>query len=87
MSGATGAAGMVNQGLLRELMAHPFLVRRPPKSTRSEEFGAPFVPETLIARQHKTRLSLEDLLGDLRGPGRLRRSVPVGGGSRVRSMR
>lgn len=61
VGGRLARRGMVNQGLLRELMAHPFLVRRPPKSTGREEFGAPFV-QALIARQHKTRLSLEDLL-------------------------
>ena len=59
--GRLARRGMVNQGLLREPMAHPFGKWRPPKSTGREEFGAPFV-QALIARQHKTRLSLEDLL-------------------------
>jgi anhydro-N-acetylmuramic acid kinase len=42
-------------------MAHPFLTRRPPKSTGREEFGAPFV-RTLLDRQKRARLSMEDLL-------------------------
>jgi anhydro-N-acetylmuramic acid kinase len=51
----------VNRLLLTDLMAHPFLMRRPPKSTGREEFGAPFVG-SLLAKQRKARLSLEDLL-------------------------
>ena len=53
--------GTVNRALLTELMAHPFLTRRPPKSTGREEFGAPLV-RTLLARQKRLRLSTEDLL-------------------------
>jgi anhydro-N-acetylmuramic acid kinase len=53
--------GTVNQALLRELMAHPFLSRRPPKSTGREEFGAPIV-RALLDKQNKVRLSMEDLL-------------------------
>ena len=53
--------GTVNEALLRELMAHPFLIRRPPKSTGREEFGAPFV-QALVARQRTLRLSVEVLL-------------------------
>ncbi len=53
--------GAVNRLLLTELMAHPFLRRRPPKSTGREEFGAPLV-RTLLARQRKAHLSKEDLL-------------------------
>lgn len=59
--GRMARQGSVNQALLAELMAHPFLMRRPPKSTGREEFGAPFV-QALMARQRKARLSLEDLL-------------------------
>lgn len=53
--------GTVNRPLLTELMAHPFLQRRPPKSTGREEFGAPFV-RRLITKQRKARLSVDDLL-------------------------
>lgn len=53
--------GTIHRPLLTELMAHPFLARRPPKSTGREEFGAPFV-RRLRDKQKRTRLSMEDLL-------------------------
>ena len=59
--GRMARRGTVNEALLRELMAHPFLIRRPPKSTGREEFGAPFV-QALVARQRTLRLSVEVLL-------------------------
>ncbi len=59
--GRWASRGTVNRALLTELMAHPFLTRRPPKSTGREEFGAPFV-RTLLDRQKRARLSMEDLL-------------------------
>ena len=59
--GRRAQQGTVNRSLLTELLAHPFLTRRPPKSTGREEFGAPLV-QRLIAKQRKTRLTMEDLL-------------------------
>lgn len=53
--------GTVIRSLLAELMAHPFLMRRPPKSTGREEFGAPLV-RALLAKQKKARLPMDDLL-------------------------
>lgn len=53
--------GTVNRPLFTELMAHPFLTRRPPKSTGREEFGAPLV-RTLLDKQKRVRLSMDDLL-------------------------
>ena len=53
--------GTIHRPLLTELMAHPFLARRPPKSTGREEFGAPFVRQ-LRDKQKRARLSMEDLL-------------------------
>ncbi|HLZ34242.1 MAG TPA: anhydro-N-acetylmuramic acid kinase, partial [Nitrospira sp.] len=47
--------------LLGKLLAHPFLSRRPPKSTGREEFGPALVDE-LIMFQKQQRLSIEDLL-------------------------
>ena len=41
--GRLARAGRVVPDLLRELLRHPFLARRPPKSTGREEFGAPLV--------------------------------------------
>jgi len=40
--GKLAGAGTVNRKLLREWMRHPFLRRRPPKTTGREEFGAAF---------------------------------------------
>jgi len=37
--GAMAARGTVDESLLREMLRHPFLRRRPPKSTGREEFG------------------------------------------------
>lgn len=60
-AGRLAVRGKVNPRLLGDLMAHPFIARRPPKSTGREEFGAPFV-RRLLAAQRRTRLSIEDLL-------------------------
>ncbi len=59
--GRLARKGTIHRPLLTELMAHPFLARRPPKSTGREEFGAPFV-RRLLDKQKLTRLSTEDLL-------------------------
>jgi len=42
-NGEMAARGRVDPALLAWLMAHPFLSRRPPKSTGREEFGEEFV--------------------------------------------
>lgn len=47
--GAWCEAGTVDETLLAELLAHPFLHREPPKSTGREMFGRPFV-QALAAR-------------------------------------
>ena len=59
--GKQAAKGTIHRELLAELMAHPFLKRRPPKSTGREEFGEHFT-EQLLARQRAYRLRSEDLL-------------------------
>jgi anhydro-N-acetylmuramic acid kinase len=59
--GKQAATGTVHRELLAELMIHPFLKRRPPKSTGREEFGERFI-EQLLARQRAYRLRSEDLL-------------------------
>jgi len=38
-NGELAASGLVSKTLLEKLMAHPFLQRRPPKSTGREQFG------------------------------------------------
>lgn len=47
--GRWAARGRVDEGLLAELLAHPFFEREPPKSTGREVFGRPFV-EALVER-------------------------------------
>jgi anhydro-N-acetylmuramic acid kinase len=59
--GRLAVKGRVDTRLLGKLLAHPFLSRRPPKSTGREEFGPALVDE-LIAVQQQQGLSLEDLL-------------------------
>jgi anhydro-N-acetylmuramic acid kinase len=47
--------------LVRRLLRHPFLARRPPKSTGREEFGAAFV-ERLVAAARRRRLRPDDVV-------------------------
>jgi anhydro-N-acetylmuramic acid kinase len=53
--------GRVDDRLLAKLLAHPFLSRRPPKSTGREEFGPSLVDELLAVQQQQT-LPIEDLM-------------------------
>jgi anhydro-N-acetylmuramic acid kinase len=53
--------GQVDPRLLGKLLAHPFLSRRPPKSTGREEFGPPLIDDILNTQKHQG-LSIEDLL-------------------------
>jgi anhydro-N-acetylmuramic acid kinase len=59
--GAMAARGDVHEGLLKEMLRHPFLRRRPPKSTGREQFGQQYC-EWLYAAARKRRLPAEDLL-------------------------
>jgi anhydro-N-acetylmuramic acid kinase len=59
--GKLALRGQVDSRLLGKLLAHPFLSKRPPKSTGREAFG-PDLIEELIAIQQQRNLSLEDLL-------------------------
>jgi anhydro-N-acetylmuramic acid kinase len=43
--GQWAAMGTPDESLLEELLAHPFLQRKPPKSTGREVFGRPYVQE------------------------------------------
>jgi len=47
-SGRLARAGKVDEGLLRRLLQHPFLRRRPPKSTGREEFGERFIDRVVL---------------------------------------
>ena len=59
--GAMAARGHVHEGLLSEMLRHPFLRRRPPKSTGREQFGQTYC-EWLHSEARKRRLSSEDML-------------------------
>jgi anhydro-N-acetylmuramic acid kinase len=55
--GELAAKGEVDRALLAELLRHPFLARRPPKSTGTEAFGDAFV-DGLVARRGRADASL-----------------------------
>lgn len=57
--GKIAASGTVNEALLQQLMAHPYLAVKPPKSTGREQFGQQYVDELLANNQH---LPAEDLI-------------------------
>lgn len=59
--GQLAEKGVVSLKLLKELMAHPFIHRRPPKTSGREEFGRVFVKK-ILARAKVLRLGKEDLI-------------------------
>jgi len=59
--GRWAARGEVSGKLLAEMMSHPFLGRRPPKTTGREEFGKAFV-ERVMAVARRRRLRAEDIV-------------------------
>ncbi len=61
LTGRIAAAGQVEPRLLRWLMAHPYLSRRPPKSTGRENFG-PGLIDALLCRAAARRTAEEDLV-------------------------
>ena len=62
--GSTAAKGRVNESLLRTLLKHPFVKRRPPKSTGREEFGDAYV-QRLIRETKKRKMRNQDLVATL----------------------
>jgi anhydro-N-acetylmuramic acid kinase len=60
--GRRAARGRVDGALLESLLRHPFLRRRPPRSTGREEFGAGFVA---AVRRRRPRMGTDDLLATL----------------------
>jgi anhydro-N-acetylmuramic acid kinase len=60
-NGRLGGQGMVDEGLLKKLLRHPYLQRRPPKSTGREEFGEEFLRGLLRIRR-RPALALADLM-------------------------
>jgi anhydro-N-acetylmuramic acid kinase len=62
--GGWAARGLVSPKLLAEMMSHPYLKRRPPKTTGREEFGEMFVrPALRLAR--RLRLRDEDIVASV----------------------
>ncbi|UCE50604.1 MAG: anhydro-N-acetylmuramic acid kinase [Phycisphaerales bacterium] len=59
--GKMAARGVVDNKLLAEMLKHPFLRRRPPKSTGREQFGAVFA-EKIHQGAVKKRLSDADIV-------------------------
>jgi len=59
--GRLAQRGQVHSGLLRWLLAHPYLHRQPPKSTGRELFGESYV-QKVLAQSRRRHLSLNDLL-------------------------
>lgn len=60
--GAMAAMGRVEPILLEKLLAHPFILAAPPKSTGREQFGRPWLDEILKHHQH---MKLVDILATL----------------------
>jgi anhydro-N-acetylmuramic acid kinase len=59
--GKLAAQGKCHRALLSWMMSHPYLERKPPKSTGREEFGDPFVSR-LYAQSRALGVSKNDLL-------------------------
>ncbi len=59
--GAVAARGDVHEGLLKEMLRHPFFRRRPPKSTGREQFGQQYC-EWFYDRARRERLMPEDMV-------------------------
>lgn len=62
--GAWAARGFICEPLLAQWLSHPFLRRRPPKSTGRELFGEPFF-KVALREMRKRRLSKFDLVATL----------------------
>ena len=59
--GCLAARGRISEKLLARLISHPFLHRRPPRTTGREEFGEKFV-EHLLALARRQHLRPEDIV-------------------------
>jgi len=60
-AGRWAARGKVSEWLLADCMAHPFLRRRPPKSTGREEFGEIFL-KSMLTKARRLRLADADIV-------------------------
>ena len=59
--GRLAMKGQVDKGLLRWLLAHPYVSRRPPKSTGREMFGEEYI-QRVWAQAKRRHLAISDLL-------------------------
>ena len=59
--GRIAARGVVSLKFLKELLKHPFILKRPPKTSGREEFGRPFV-QKVLKRGWALGLRLEDIV-------------------------
>lgn len=59
--GKIAAKGMVHLGLLKELLSHPFISRKPPKTSGREEFGRGYVLK-ILSRAKALKLPKEDVI-------------------------
>jgi anhydro-N-acetylmuramic acid kinase len=59
--GKLAAKGKVSEKLLEELMRHPYLKRRPPKTTGREEFGETFLKHVIVSGK-RLEIKNEDLV-------------------------
>jgi anhydro-N-acetylmuramic acid kinase len=60
-NGNWAGKGKISMELLKNLMRHPYLGQRPPKTTGREEFGEPYV-KGLLAQARKLRLEDADIV-------------------------
>lgn len=63
-NGQWAARGKVRESWVSELLRHPYLRRRPPKTTGREEFGQVFI-ERLLYDARKFRLRPEDIIASV----------------------
>lgn len=63
--GELAAAGRVDEDLLEQLLQHPFLRRRPPRSTGREVFGSAFVARLVEDRAPRSHRDWADLVATL----------------------
>jgi anhydro-N-acetylmuramic acid kinase len=93
--GQLAATGVVNRRLLAKLRRHPFLKRRPPKSTGREEFGESFLKQVLTPRTGRAAdllatctLFTAETVGDARRwlNGPVNEVIVCGGGVRNKTL-
>jgi len=59
--GTRAKGGQIRPGLLKQLLAHPYMDQPPPKSTGREEFGGPFIHRVLV-KARRNHWSTADIL-------------------------